>query len=131
MSQQHSSSSTDPLEASGYRTVRRMAEGGGGVIYEAEHIALGKRVAVKVLRREAAGASMEERMRVEAQVLARLRSPHLVEVSDFGRTSDGRPFYVMELLQGASRCSAPRCPRPRARPPRSRPSRSSRRWRTW
>jgi tRNA A-37 threonylcarbamoyl transferase component Bud32 len=101
MSQQ-GSSSTDPLEASGYRTVRRMAEGGGGVIYEAEHIALGKRVAVKVLRRDATGASMEERMRVEAQVLARLRSPHLVEVSDFGRTSDGRPFYVMELLQGVT-----------------------------
>jgi eukaryotic-like serine/threonine-protein kinase len=99
---QRSSSSTDPLEASGYRTVRHIAEGGGGVIYEAEHIALRKRVAVKVLRRDAAGATMEERMRVEAQVLARLRSPHLVEVSDFGRTSDGRPFYVMELLQGVT-----------------------------
>jgi serine/threonine-protein kinase len=93
---------SDPLAGTSYRAVRELGGGGAGVVYEAEHLALGKRVAVKILRSIlAAEPSSFERMRVEAQALARLRSPHLVDVSDFGRTADGRPFYVMELLSGA------------------------------
>jgi serine/threonine-protein kinase len=83
--------------------VRKLGDGGAGVVYEAIHVALGKHVAIKVLRRVLADAPIPiERMRVEAQALACLRSPHLVDVSDIGQTTDGRPFYVMELLAGAN-----------------------------
>jgi eukaryotic-like serine/threonine-protein kinase len=92
----------DPLAGTAYRAVRKLGSGGAGVIYEAVHVALGKRVAVKVLRLTLAGQpSSLERMRVEAQALAQLRSPHLVDVFDFGHTTDGCPFYAMELLAGA------------------------------
>ncbi|MFT3770152.1 MAG: serine/threonine-protein kinase [Minicystis sp.] len=95
--------SYDPFAGSSYRAIRKLGTGGAGVVYEAVHVALGKRVAIKLLHQGLLDApAAMERMRVEAQALARLRSPHLVEVSDFGRTSDGRPFYVMELLSGAN-----------------------------
>jgi serine/threonine-protein kinase len=90
---------SDPFTGTAYRAVRRLAVGGAGIVYEAEHLALGKRVAIKLLRLDA-GSPFVDRLRVEAQALARLRSPHLVAVHDFGETADGRPFYVMDLLQG-------------------------------
>jgi serine/threonine protein kinase len=91
----------NPFEGSAYRALRRIAVGGDGEVFEAEHVALAKRVAIKVLRpRDEDVATSIERMRVEAQTLAHLRSPHLIEVSDCGHTADGRPFYVMELLAG-------------------------------
>jgi eukaryotic-like serine/threonine-protein kinase len=97
---------SDPFEGSSYCALRRIAVGGSGEVYEAEHIALGKHVAVKLLRKGGEdaeeGEMSMERMRVEAQALARLRSPHLVNVCDWGHTADGRPFYVMDLLTGAT-----------------------------
>jgi serine/threonine-protein kinase len=60
-------------------------------------------VVVKLLHKELAGrADFVERMRLEAQALARLRSPHLVAVSDFSVTPQGQPFLVMERLYGAT-----------------------------
>lgn len=87
----------------GYRLVRSIGEGGSATVYEAEHRALRKRVAVKLLKAAFANdAGLLERTRVEAQALAKLRSPHLVDVSDLGQTADGRAFFVMELLHGCS-----------------------------
>jgi serine/threonine-protein kinase len=72
-----------------------------GEVVEAEHVALKKTVVVKVLLAElAAEEQVVDRMRLEAQALARLRSPHIVEVSHFAVTGDGRPFIVMERLIG-------------------------------
>lgn len=93
---------SDPFAGSSYRAVRRIGSGGAGTVYEAVHVALGKRVAIKLVNPLPDAPMLFERMRVEAQALAQLRSPHLVEVTDFGVTADGRPFYVMELLGGAS-----------------------------
>lgn len=96
-------SRADPFAGSSYRAVRKLGSGGAGAVYEAVHVPLGKPVAIKLLHQGLVDApTAMERMRVEAQALARLRSPHLVEVSDFGLTADGRPFYVMELLVGSN-----------------------------
>lgn len=94
---------SDPLSGTNYRVLAVLGRGGSAVVYEAEHLTLGKVVAVKVL--DAALANKErwtERVRVEAQALGRLRSAHIVDVSDFGHTVEGRPFFVMERLFGGT-----------------------------
>lgn len=89
------------LIGSRYRLLRRLGRGGMGEVYEAEHVALKKRVVVKLLHaRLGREPQILDRMRVEAQALALVRHPNLVEVSDFGHTSDGRPYFVMERLYG-------------------------------
>jgi serine/threonine-protein kinase len=91
----------DPLAGSRYRIVRRLGAGGWGTVYEAEHLQLGRRFAVKVLLPAFASDPMSvERMRVEARALGLLQSPHIVEACDFGYTEEGRPFLVMPLLVG-------------------------------
>ncbi len=93
----------DLLEGSPYRSLGMIGEGGMGEVFEAEHRTLGHRVVVKVLRDPYTGRfDMHDRMRVEGQALARIRHPHLVMVTDFGQTSAGRPFIVMERLEGRS-----------------------------
>jgi eukaryotic-like serine/threonine-protein kinase len=93
----------DLLEGTAYRAVRKIGEGGMGEVLEAEHRALGHRVVVKVIREELAGRpEMRDRMRVEAQALARIRHPSLVMVTDAGHTRSRRPFVVMERLFGRS-----------------------------
>jgi serine/threonine protein kinase len=72
-----------------------------GEVYEVEHGALGKRCAVKVLhRRHRDRSDLAVRMREEARALASLHHPALVDVFDLGVTSDGRPYFAMELLVG-------------------------------
>jgi serine/threonine-protein kinase len=91
------------MEGTPYRLLGALGEGGMGEVFEAEHRALGHRVVVKVLHdRLARRADMRDRMRVEAQALARIRHPNLVMVTDFGETKGGRPFLVMERLVGRS-----------------------------
>src|SRR5689334_1433594 len=93
--------SADPMAGTPYRTTATLGGGGMGDVVEAEHTALGKRVVVKLLKKKLAGdALMLERFRFEAQVLARLCHPNLVEVMDLGKTADGRPYFVMERLRG-------------------------------
>jgi len=82
-----------------YRLVSLLAEGGMGAVWRAEHLELGVEVALKVLLERAHTPSAERRFRQEAQSAARLRSPHVVQVQDFG-VVDGQPFLVMELLAG-------------------------------
>ncbi len=61
-----------------------------------------KRFVAKVLReRLASDPQLLERIRIEAQALGQLRHPHIVSVSTFGKTVDGRPYIIMEYLQGA------------------------------
>ena len=72
-------------------------------MYEAEHELLGVRRALKVLSRQLADREdMAERLRLEARALAQLKHPNLVEVNDLGVSSDGRVFFAMELLVGAT-----------------------------
>jgi serine/threonine-protein kinase len=84
-----------------YRILALLGTGGMGSVYSAEHEAIGRTVAVKVLHPEHCNSPAErERFRREARVAVRLRSPHVVETLDFGEDAEGRLFLVMELLEG-------------------------------
>jgi serine/threonine-protein kinase len=84
-----------------YRLVRLLGDGGMGSVYEAQHLVLGTRVAIKVLHPELARRTgLVERFLQEARVAAQIRSPHVVQVSDVDRTPDGHAYIVMELLEG-------------------------------
>lgn len=83
-----------------YRLIEPLASGGMGAVWRAMHTELSVEVALKVMLNElAATPSGEARFRREAQAAARLRSPHVVHVTDFG-VADGQPYLAMELLQG-------------------------------
>jgi serine/threonine-protein kinase len=92
----------DPLEGTPYRgTGHILGRGASGIVIEAEHRVLGKPVVAKILRRECADdRGMVERLRIEAQALARLSHSNLVAVSDLGKTAEGRAYLIMERLLG-------------------------------
>jgi serine/threonine-protein kinase len=84
-----------------FRIERVIGEGGMGIVVEATHIQLEERVALKFLRREV--MRMPEvvgRFDAEARAVVKLKSEHVARVSDVGRTDDGIPYMVMELLDG-------------------------------
>jgi serine/threonine protein kinase len=84
-----------------YRLTRKLAEGGMAAVYEAVHLRLERRCAVKVLSRElAANTEALARFHREAQITSQLAHPHIVQVTDFGTVASGEPFLVMEYLQG-------------------------------
>jgi serine/threonine protein kinase len=85
-----------------YRVTRLIGQGGMGAVWVAEHLRLpGRQVAIKVLL-QAGVASGESfaRFRREAEIASRLGHPHIVEVFDFHTLPDGRPYIVLEFLQG-------------------------------
>jgi serine/threonine-protein kinase len=85
----------------GYRIDSIVGEGGMAVVFEAEHVARGERVAIKVLNPMAAlDDEMRHRFAREAAGMARLTSPHIVRVLEFGELESGLPFIVLELLRG-------------------------------
>ena len=84
-----------------YRIVRRIGEGGMGVVYEAEHVELGKPVAIKVLREDfTRKQDLVDRFKQEARSAASIGHENIIDVSDFGTTEDGGIFFAMELLRG-------------------------------
>src|SRR5690606_3770089 len=94
----------DPLDGSEkYRAIQELGRGGMGEVFLCEHVGLGSKVVVKLLHAELSDKSaLVDRMRLEAQALARLNQPNIVRVTDFDRTPTGRPFFVMEFLPGRS-----------------------------
>ncbi|MEZ4308132.1 MAG: serine/threonine-protein kinase [Polyangiaceae bacterium] len=91
----------DPLAGTAYRAIRRIGAGSMGQVFEAEHSALGRRVAVKLLNPVFAGdPGFVDRLRLEAHALARVRHPNVVVIHDHAVTPDGVPFLVTELLHG-------------------------------
>jgi serine/threonine-protein kinase len=89
------------LPGTPYRLGRKLGEGAHGVVHEAEHVELGRKVALKVLSAESAGAPASfELFRREARAVAGLSHPNLVQLYDFGRSLDGRAFLAMELCAG-------------------------------
>jgi serine/threonine protein kinase len=88
------------VRGTGYRLLERIASGGMGIVYKAEHEALGRSVALKVLGADVAGAESEQRLAREARVLAELEHPGIVPVHDVGKLPDGRMFYVMKYVVG-------------------------------
>ena len=83
-----------------YRLLRELGAGGMGVVYEVEHALLRRRAALKMLRPEAMGEEAAARFEREVRLTARLCHPNAITVFDFGRSEDGRFYYVMEYLDG-------------------------------
>jgi len=87
----------------GYLLLDVLGQGGMGTVYLAEHIRLGRRVALKMLRQRHSGHSAAiERFLSEARAINKIRHEHIIEVTDLFETDDGRTCYIMELLEGRS-----------------------------
>ena len=107
MSQQAANSTPSPVSLVGtlldqdYEIVRHLGGGGMGQLYEARHLRLPRRVAIKVIRADLGhDPSLLARFHREAAVTSSLGSPHIVDVIDFKALPDGSPYMVMELLVG-------------------------------
>ncbi|MBI2374807.1 MAG: protein kinase [Deltaproteobacteria bacterium] len=86
-------------DVNGYRVERLIGEGASARVYEARHVYLGRRAALKVLR---VPDSSNDRARLlrEAALLARLKHPNVLEVYDFGFIDGNEPFMALELVDG-------------------------------
>jgi serine/threonine protein kinase len=84
-----------------YLVRRLIGEGGMGLVYEAEHVEIGRRVAVKILHAAyTRQAEVVARFRSEARAATRIGHPHIIDVFDSGTTVDGAVYFVMEYLDG-------------------------------
>ncbi|MDQ3033907.1 MAG: serine/threonine protein kinase, partial [Myxococcota bacterium] len=88
--------------AARYRVVRELGAGGMGQVLEVEHVELDKRFALKLVRPDRWDEALEQRFRREARALARVTSPRVAQITDFGVDVDRGPFYVMELVDGVA-----------------------------
>ncbi len=103
-------SELDPIEPSSfvgrtvegkYRIEALIGQGGMGAVFRAVNIRIGKPVALKVLTASyTPGSEPERRFLREARLVGSIGHPSIVEVFDLGRLEDGKPFQVMELLEG-------------------------------
>jgi len=90
-----------PATLGPYRVVRQLGEGGMGVVFEAVHENIHRRVAIKVLHAEfARNPDVATRFLNEARAVNIVEHPGLVQVSDYGQVSDGPAYIVMEYLKG-------------------------------
>jgi len=94
-------------EMGSYRLVERLGQGGMGEVWRARHRMLARPAAIKLVRPDVLGDIDDEnrvrtlrRFEREAQTTALMRSPHTIELYDFGVTDEGTFYYVMELLDG-------------------------------
>ena len=90
-----------------YRLVERLGLGGMGEVWRAQHRLLVRPAAIKLMRPEVLGdaspdrqSELHRRFEREAQATSSLRSPHTIQLYDFGVADDGTFYYVMELLDG-------------------------------
>ena len=97
----------DARELGSYRLGALLGRGGMGEVYVAHHRMLARPAAIKLIRPEKAAFDgtehaqrVAQRFRREAEAAAGLRSPHTIELYDFGKTDDGTLYFVMELLDG-------------------------------
>jgi serine/threonine-protein kinase len=100
---------TRARELGSYRLVERLGQGGMGEVWRAKHRLLARPAAVKLMRLEVLGLSslerqseLQARFEREAQATASLRSPHTIELYDFGVTDAGVFYSVMELLEDST-----------------------------
>jgi len=102
-------SASDPADAlppraqlGDYRILREVGRGGMGVVYEAEQVSLGRRVALKVLPFAAAiDPKQRQRFQIEAQAAAQLHHPHIVPIFNVG-CDQGIHYYAMQFVEGRS-----------------------------
>ena len=84
-----------------YEILARIGIGGMGAVYKGRHVTFNELCAIKVVNDSIAGEkNFLQRFQTEAVVTRKLRHPNAVRVDDFDYTDDGRPFIVMELVEG-------------------------------
>jgi serine/threonine-protein kinase len=100
---------TRAREMGSYHLLDKLGQGGMGEVWRAEHRMLARGAAIKLIRPAVLGAGGQEqagevlkRFEREARATAALRSPHTIEIYDYGIAADGTFHYVMELLEGFS-----------------------------
>ncbi len=95
-----------PERLARYPVVERIGRGGVGLVYRVEDPELGRDVAIKVLRAaHARDPELVERFRAEARVCGRLTHPGVVTIHEVGELADGRPYFAMKLIDGATLAS--------------------------
>ncbi len=88
-------------EIASYKIVRQIASGGMGVVYEGEHVRIGSRVAVKILKPSVEkDPTLPQRVLNEARAVHKVGGDGVVKTHDAGVLEDGTPYIVMELLVG-------------------------------
>ncbi len=86
-----------------YTVTKKIGQGGMGAVYEATHNLIGKRVALKILLdKHANNEQVVARLKLEARLASSIGHQNIIDITDFGATSDGRTFVVMEYLDGES-----------------------------
>jgi serine/threonine protein kinase len=93
------------LQLGQYTLEKKLGEGGMGAVYRARHAMLRRQAAIKLIKPEISGEGSQrtralDRFEREAQATADLKSPHTIQIYDFGVSADGAFYYVMELLDG-------------------------------
>lgn len=84
-----------------YRVIQRIGKGGMGEVYLAEHVAIGRQVAIKILLGNLQEKpDLAKRFLQEARTASKLRHPNVVDIIDFGHVDPRTPFFVMEYLIG-------------------------------
>ncbi len=98
---------TAAREMGSYRLTQRLGGGGMGEVWQAKHRMLARPAAIKLIRPDKLAGddresqtTLRHRFEREAQATALMRSPHTIDVYDFGVTADGTFYYVMEFLEG-------------------------------
>jgi serine/threonine protein kinase/WD40 repeat protein len=89
----------------GYEVYDQVGTGGMGVVYRAQHLALKRLVALKVMKAARAGEAERARFLAEAEAVARLRHPNIVQIHEVGEYQ-GRPYYALEFVAGGSLADA-------------------------
>ena len=86
-----------------YRLIRELGQGGMGIVYEAEQeVPMRRRVALKIIQHGLEGDKIIARFEAERQALALMDHPNVTRVLDAGTDSSGRPYFVMEYIQGVT-----------------------------
>jgi serine/threonine-protein kinase len=89
----------------GYEILGVLGQGGMGIVYRAHQVSLKRTVGLKMLQNAAADSSSLARFRAEAEAVAQLQHPNIVQIYEIGE-HQGRPFFAMELVEGISLAQA-------------------------
>jgi len=93
--------SLEHLQNGRYAVLKKLGEGGKGVVYKARDTVLNRIVAIKMLKSAVLGEEAYSRFMTEAQAVAKLNHPNIVSIHDIGK-EDGKQFFVLEFVDGMS-----------------------------